>query len=266
MRTNSKTDGGHGGNMRAYVLGRKALRLPGLITTTVVALLLCSCATTKSNMPDIPAIPAPQSGAGSPLPGYRVQVGDQLGIRLPLNAELNEEITVRPDGMISTSVAEDIPAYNRTPAEISSALRDGYKWMLKEPRLAVIVRSFAPNRVYVGGEVNNPGEFITIGPNLTISQAIARAGGVKLSGERSRIFVIRRGPNDVPQVFKVDYMNIITGKFPQADARLAQYDVLFVPRTGVYEVFAFWNQFVQQFVPVSWGFSYNANPSVSVQR
>jgi polysaccharide export outer membrane protein len=61
----------------------------------------------------------------------------------------------------------------------------------------------------------------------------------------------------------VDYMNVIRGGSPQEDARLAQYDVVYVPRTGVYEVWTFWNQFVQQFIPVSWGFSYNINQAVT---
>jgi polysaccharide export outer membrane protein len=217
-------------------------------------------------MPHIPLDPTPQAGYVETLPAYRVQVGDLLGVRLQLNPELSEEVAVRPDGMISTTVAEDIPAYNRTPSEISAALREAYKRTLREPQISVIVRSFAPNRVYVGGEVGNPGEFITIGPNLTISQAIARAGGVRLTGDRGRIFVIRRGPGDKPVAYKVDYLDIINGKHPEQDARLAQYDVLYVPRTGVYEVYTFWNQFVQQFVPVSWGFTYNANPQVSVAR
>ncbi len=228
---------------------------------------LCSCAQATRKMPAIPLEPTPQVGmVDTPLPAYRVQVGDLLGVRLQLNPELNEEIAVRPDGMISTTLAEDIPAYGRTPSQISAALRDSYKRTLRDPQLSVIVRSVAPNRIYVGGEVGSPGEFITIGPNLTISQAIARAGGVKLSADRARIFVIRRGPGDKPQAFKVEYLDIINGKHPEQDARLAQYDVLYVPRTGVYEVFTFWNQFVQQFVPVSWGFTYNANPQVSVAR
>jgi polysaccharide export outer membrane protein len=208
----------------------------------------------------------PQVGMVETLPAYRVQVGDLLGVRLQLNPELNEEVSVRPDGMISTTLAEDIPAYNRTPSQISAALRESYKRTLRDPQISVIIRSVAPNRIYVGGEVGTPGEFITIGPNLTISQAIARAGGVKLSADRARIFVIRRGPGDKPQAFKVEYLDIISGKYPEQDARLAQYDVVYVPRTGIYEVFTFWNQFVQQFVPVSWGFTYNANPTVSVAR
>jgi polysaccharide biosynthesis/export protein len=185
-----------------------------------------------------------------------------LDIKLFLNPELNEEISVRPDGMISTTLAEDVPAYNHTAAEIAADLRQRYASTLPKAELNVIVRSFAPNRIYVAGEVNTPGEFITVGPNLTVVQAIARAGGVKLSADRSRVFVLRRGPHDVPQAFAVSYMDAISGADPTADARLAQYDIVYVPRTGIYEAFTYFNQYIQQFVPVNWGFSYNVNPVV----
>jgi len=229
----------------------------------IVAATLCACAQSVDNLPPIPLVSTPQAGTPAALPAYKTQVGDLLDVRLFLNPELNEEVAVRPDGMISTTLAEDIPAANRTPAEISADLRERYKATLRDPRISVIVHSFAPNRIYVAGEVTNPGEFVTVGPNLTVSQAIARAGGVKLSAQRNRVFVIRRGPNDTPQAFAVNYLDVISGATPAADARLAQYDVVYVPRTGVYEVWTFWNQFVQQFIPVSWGFSYNINTAVT---
>jgi len=222
--------------------------------------LLAGCAQTTSGIPPIPEVPTPVSGGPNSLPPYRVQVGDLLDVKLFLNPELNEEVAVRPDGMISTTLAQDVPAYNRTPAQIADALRTTYRSTLTNPQISVIVHTFAPNRVYVAGEVAQPGEFVTQGPNLTVSQAIARAGGVRLSGAQGGVFVIRRGENDRAEVFRVNYLDVISGKDPNADVRLAQYDVVYVPRTGIYEVFTFWNQFVQQFVPFSWGFSYNINP------
>ena len=224
------------------------------------SVLLAGCAQTESNLPPIPELSNPVAGGPATLPAYRVQVGDLLDVKLFLNPELNEEVVVRPDGMISTTLAEDVPAYNRAPAEISAALRERYRSTLTDPQISVIVHTFAPNRIYVAGEVNSPGEFVTVGPNLTVSQAVARAGGVKLSAAQGRIFVLRRGEGDKPQALQVNYLDVISGKDPASDVRLAQYDVVYVPRTGVYEAYTFWNQFVQQFVPLNWGFSYNINP------
>lgn len=239
------------------IMGTNGIKL----FTVLATLLLAGCAQRQANLPPAPQVATPVAGNAATLPGYKVQVGDMLYVRLYLNPELNEEVVVRPDGMISTAVAEDVLAYNRSPSEISAALREKYRPLLSDPQITVIVHSFAPNRVYVAGEVGTPGEFITVGPNLTVSQAIARAGGVKLSASRDNIFILRRGEGDKPEALAVDYMGVISGKNPAADVRLAQYDVVYVPRTGVYEAYTFWNQFVQQFVPFNWGFTYNINPS-----
>jgi len=217
------------------------------------------------NLPPAPPEPAPDAGYMSSLQPYRIQVGDILDIRLMLNPELNEEVTVRPDGHISTTVAKDEVAYGRTVPELTAALTRDYSSDLRNPRLSVVLKSFAPTRIYVGGEVNNPGEFITVGPTLTLSQAIARAGGMKImSGDENKVFIIRRGPGDVPQFFSVRFQDVMWGTDPTADVRLAPYDVVFVPRSGVAEVYRFFNEYLLQFVPVSWGFSYVVNPVSAV--
>ena len=168
-----------------------------------------------------------------------------------------QEVTVRPDGHISTTVVKDELAYGRTVQDLSAALVRDYSTELRDPRLTVVVRSFAPTRIYVGGEVTNPGEFITVGPTLTLSQAIARAGGLKtMSGDKDKIFVIRHGPNDVPQLFSTRYQDVMWGKDTTSDVRLAPFDVVFVPRSSISKVYRFVNSYLLQFVPVSWGFSY----------
>jgi polysaccharide export outer membrane protein len=215
-------------------------------------------------MPPAPPTPAPSVARASHLAPYLIQVGDVLDLRLILNPELNEEVTVRPDGHISTTVVNDEVAYGRTVPDLTSALNADYSHELKNPRLSVIVKSFAPTRIYVGGEVANPGEFVTVGPNLTLSQALARAGGVKMmTGDEDRIFIIRRGDGDEPQFFSVRYQDVMWGKDSTADVRLAPYDVVYVPRAGVAEVYKFFNQYLLQFVPVSWGFSYVVNNPAS---
>jgi polysaccharide export outer membrane protein len=238
-------------------------------TTGLIAILLGACSQVTARLPPAPPVPGEQPNGGVKLPPYPVQVGDVLDIKLFLNPELNEEVTVRPDGMISTTLAQDVPAFGHSPTEIAAYLTRRYRTDLKtpigltSPRVSVIVHSFAPNRVYVAGEVGNPGEFVTIGPNLTVGQAIARAGGVKLSGDRDHVFILRRDGNDVAHALAVNYLGIMDADNPLADVRLAQYDVVVVPRTGAYEVFSAWNQYIQQFMPVSWGFSYSVNPSVT---
>lgn len=231
---------------------RHVLPLSSLCLALTIALAGCGLSP-PSNLPYAPNNIAPEAKPALNLPAYRVQVGDVLNIKFFLNPELNETVTVRPDGMISTALVSDFPMYNRTLAEINEDLKQRYKAVLKDPMVSAQIQSFAPIRVYVSGEVNAPGEFIVIGPNLTLTQAIARAGGIKNSGNFSDVLIIRRGAGEKPDVYTVDYDAATQGGDPTKDVRLAPYDVIFVPKTGIAEAYMNFQQYFQQFVPWSIG-------------
>jgi polysaccharide biosynthesis/export protein len=235
-------------------------------STAAIVLLGAAGLAACSPVPQLPPAPLePVASTVSPaaLPPYTIQVGDTLDVRLLLNPELNEEVTVRPDGHISTTAVPDMLAYGRTPADLANSLRGVYAHDLQNPRVSVEVKSFAPTRVYVGGEVATPGEFITVGPTLTLSQAIARAGGTKLSSDDSSFFVIRRGPGDKPEFLSARWKDVRQGRDPNADVRLAPYDVVYVPKLGIAEVYQFYNQYIGQFANPNFGFSYLLNPTNS---
>lgn len=238
------------------------MRLRNVVTTTTV---VCGMAGLYACSPVETLPPPPPTDAGSvtKLEPYRIQVGDVLAIRLLLNPDLNEDVVVRPDGHMSTTVVSDELAYGRTVPELTAALTHDYTSIIRNPRLTVVLKTFAPTRIYVGGEVANPGESITAGLSPTLSQAIARAGGLK-SGHADRVFIIRRGPDDVPQFFSARLRDVMRAhdpeaQEPEADARLAPYDVVYLPRDGAAEVHRFLNESLVQLVPVIWGFSYTVN-------
>jgi polysaccharide biosynthesis/export protein len=207
-----------------------------------------------------PALPeVPREAASGP---YHVQVGDQLAIRLYLTPELNEDVVVRPDGNITTSLAQEIPAAGRTPEDVAASLRTAYDSELKDPAITVGVKAYAPVRVYVAGEVPAPGELTTQGPPPSLLQAVSRAGGVRVTGDRDGVLIVRRGTDGRPAVYAARYADAVSGRDPGADVVLHPYDVVVVPRTGVADAYVWVNQHIQQFVPVSWGFSYNVNPLV----
>jgi polysaccharide export outer membrane protein len=211
--------------------------------------------------PALPGVP-PEAASGP----YRVQVGDQLAIRLYLTPELNEDVTVRPDGKITTSLAQSIPAAGQTPEEVAAFLRIAYDSELKDPSITVGVKTYAPVRVYVAGEVPEPGELTTQGPPPSLLQAVSRAGGVRVTGDRDGVLIVRRGVDGRPAVYAARYAAAVSGRDPGADVVLHPYDVVVVPRTDIADVYVWVNQHIQQFVPVSWGFSYNVNPVVNNQK
>ncbi len=234
--------------------------MPDLRRRLVVAVCLATAACGTVNTGSMPQAPsAPELGQMTPLTPYRIQVGDVLDVRLPLSPELDDEVTVRPDGGISTAVVGDAQAAGRTVPELEAGLETAYGSLLKSPHLSVIIKQAQPLHVYVAGQVTNPGEFKADSGALTLSQAIAQAGGIKLAGDSHRVFILRRGVDGRPRFLATRYQAIAGGVDPSADVRLASYDVVFVPRTGIAEGYEYFNQYLQQFVPVSWGFSYVLN-------
>jgi polysaccharide export outer membrane protein len=209
-------------------------------------------------LPPPPAAPSPVSD----LPPYRIQPGDILGIRLLLNPDLNEDVVVRPDGHMSTMVVRDAPASGRTVPELTETLTHDYASAVRNPHLTVELKTYSPVRVYVGGEVANPVEFITAGMAPTLSQAIARAGGLK-NGKMDTVSVIHRGPDDVPQFFSARLRDVMQAHDPAADIRLEPYDVVYVPRDGAADVHRFLEQDFAHLARLIWGFSYNTTTAAT---
>lgn len=231
--------------------------MPTAFWLAAVLLGLGAC-TPVGQLPMAPISPSPEEAIQLPI--YRLKIGDVLNLRLPLNPELDEQVTVGPDGRISTTLASDVPAYGRTIDDVSKDLESAYSKELHQVKLALVLLTSAPDRVYVAGEVAAPGELVTTGPGLTLLQAISRAGGIKEDGTMGKVIILRRGIGDTPTIFAADYRAATRGLNPMADVRLAPYDIIFVPKTGIGEVYKAYHEYLQQFISINWGFTYDVNP------
>ncbi len=105
------------------------------------------------------------------LEEYVIQPGDGLEIKFRFTPELNEEVIVRPDGMITLQIVGDVMAATQTPEELLRTLMGAYRASLKDPALVVVLRRFAGNHVFVGGEVQTPGR-INIQPQPGLTRTV----------------------------------------------------------------------------------------------
>ncbi len=67
-----------------------------------------------------------QTGQAAPNQDYQIQVGDALDIKFFYHPELNESVTVRPDGRISLQLVHEVQASGLTPEHSAKTLRDKY--------------------------------------------------------------------------------------------------------------------------------------------
>jgi polysaccharide export outer membrane protein len=175
-----------------------------------------------------------------------------MDVKFFFNPELNESVTVRPDGLISLQLANELPAAGLTPVELSQELKRSYARELNNPELTVILRKFAGQRVYVGGEVNKPG-FVALAPEMTVLQSLQMAGGLKDSARRNEIVVVRRQPQGKPQVFTLDLDQVLSGSNTGEDVALRPLDVVYAPKSPIADVNLWVDQYLRQNLPIQFG-------------
>ena len=190
---------------------------------------------------------------------YLIQEGDQLDIKFFYNPELNESVSVRPDGKISLQLVDEVQAAGRTPSQLDEVLTQKYANELKKPEITVIVRSFTGQRVYVGGEVGRPG-LVDLTGGMTALEAIINAGGFKETAKPEAAILIRKGPDNKPTPIRIDLTRMMDDQAPEQDVELQPYDIVYVPKTWIAKANKFVNQYIEQlllFRGFSVGFGYN---------
>ena len=190
--------------------------------------------------PPVPRMDVDPSSTDTP---YVMQAGDLLAIKFYRNPELNEEVTIRPDGKITLQLVEDVRAAGLTPEALGEELKDRYRKELAHPDVTVIVKTFGGQRIYVSGEVGTSGMQQLQG-QTTLYQAIQQAGGFLISAKRDQVLLIRRGPDGRPRGESIDLRRVENGTDPELDVMLRPYDVVFVPKSAIAEV----NTFVELYV------------------
>jgi polysaccharide export outer membrane protein len=196
--------------------------------------------------------PGTQEGRVGPtlMEEYIMQPGDSLDIRFFYNSDLSDLSIIRPDGRISLQLIGEVMAAGRSPKELTSLLTEKYDKELKNPEITVIVRSFG-SRIYVDGQVEEPGELELLGP-LTVLQAISRAGGLTDNAWEEAL-VIRRIKGQEPLVIELDLHKVLTGEDFGQDIGLVPFDIVYVPRSPIANVNLWVDQYIRQNIPINFG-------------
>lgn len=201
---------------------------------------------------------------------YRVQVGDALSIRSFYDSQLNQDVTVRPDGRISLLLVGDIEVAGTAIADLSKRLGEQYGRLLDGTDVTVALARSANMNVYLSGEIKQPA-LQPLEGDLTLLQAVARAGGFLSSANTDSVLLIRNVENGTTEVRKISVASILRGDAP--DVFLRRRDVVYVPKSDIAEAGLFVDQFVNAIVPrfiqVQFGWIrssvHNNNPAVVVQ-
>ena len=206
------------------------------------------------------ALPCPQTVADLPRdlpfapwtdiePEYRLYAGDEIEA-LPTASELTRQLKIGPDGRVSLPLVGHVTAAERSLSELEGDISAGYAPHLLRPEVEVTLRQAGPLKVWIDGEVRNPGMFDMPG-QIDAYQALIMAGGALPTSNARNCALIRRGPGDLRMLKVLDL------RAPRGEILpLRRGDIIFVPRSTLGELAAFFTQF-RAALPI--GFSYAIN-------
>ena len=201
------------------------------------------------------ATTAEPTTASQPTLRYLIQRGDRLDLKVFNVSELSQEVVVRPDGMISAQILDDVPAAGRTPEELAATLQEGWSKDFSDPRVTVVVREFATRNVFVGGEVAADG-LVPLRNRMTALSSVIAAGGFKATAQLSNLIVLRDAGGK-PEAIKLDARRVLDGSIP--DLELAPFDVVYVPKSKIARVNLWVEQYIKYVIPINLNSAFQYN-------
>ncbi len=180
----------------------------------------------KPNMTTVqPVVPA---NVPPPPPDYVIGPDDVLQVLFWREKDNSAEVVVRPDGMISLPMLNDVQAGGLTPEELrKKVVAESMKFFKDEPDVSVIVKTINSRRVFITGQVGKPGAY-PLGAPTTVLQLIAMAGGLGEWASGKNIIVMRvENGKEVP--IKFNYKEVVAGKNLKQNILLKPGDTVIVP-------------------------------------
>lgn len=159
---------------------------------------------------------------------YVIGVADVVRVTVWKDPSLSTDAIVRPDGTITTPLVGEIRAAGRTAADLQKELVPRLAVYVKDAQVTVSIVEVNSYRFTVAGNVEHPGLF-TSRSYLTVSEALALAGGPTRYASTGDIVIVRTLANGVRQRIPIDYDSILSGHSPEQDIVILAGDAVRVP-------------------------------------
>jgi len=203
-------------------------RIDGGRSVWVLALLfvffLAGCASSQHP-------PAPTQAADDDY-SYVIGPGDTVNVIVWRNPELSMSVPVRPDGMITTPLVEDLPAMGKSSTALARDIEDELSALIREPVVTVIVTNFVgpySEQIRVIGEAAQP-QVLPYTQRMTVLDVMIAVGGLTDFAAGNRATILRTS-EDGNQQYNVRLNDLIKRGEVDANVDMRPGDVLIIPQS-----------------------------------
>lgn len=158
---------------------------------------------------------------------YSINPGDSLLISVWREEGLSIEVLVTPDGNCTFPLIGQVRAAGRTSEAVADEVVERLKQFMPDPVVVVSVVSILGNKIYIIGQVNNPGEYV-MNNDLDVMQALSVAGGATPFAELNDIKILRRTPTG-QMAIGFRYNEVVRGRNLEQNIVLRSGDLIVVP-------------------------------------
>lgn len=172
------------------------------------------------------------NGAEADPDTYIIGPGDGLQIFVWGHPDLTTNVTVRPDGNISTPLVEDLPASGSTPTGLARLVEQRLSEYIRTPQVTVIVQNFVgeyARQVRVVGQAAQP-QSLAYREGMTLLDVLIAVGGLSEFAAGNRAKLVRQ-VDGKEQVIRVRLDDLLNQGDLEQNVRIRPGDVLIIPES-----------------------------------
>ena len=161
---------------------------------------------------------------------YLIGAGDVLNIFVWRNPEVSGSFVVRPDGMITTSLVEDIKVAGKTPTALARSIEKILGTYLRDPIVTVTVNSFVgpfSEQIRVIGEAAQP-QAINYTQHMTLLDVMIQVGGLTEFADGNDAVLVRIESGKQKQ-YEILIDDLLKGGEISANVDMLPGDIIIIP-------------------------------------
>lgn len=162
-----------------------------------------------------------------PPPGYIIGARDVLSVIFWRDKDMSADVSVRPDGMISLPLINEVKAEGLTPDQLRDQVAQRAARYIADPTVSIVVREINSRQVFITGEVNKPGAYSLMMPT-SVMQLISLAGGLR-EYAKTKDIVILRTESGKQTAIPFNYKDVMNRKKLTQNILLQPGDTVIVP-------------------------------------